>query len=133
VNVALPVFAFGVNVPVPPLCIVHVPVPEPGVFPPRPAVVLKAQIVCGPPTVAVDGDCVIVIVTSANELGHGALEIVHLSTIGPTPLVWVNVALPVLASGLNVPVPPLCTVHIPVPEPGVLPPSPAVVLNAQMV
>jgi len=30
---------------------------------------------------------VIVIVTSANDDGHGALAIVHLNTIGPAPLV----------------------------------------------
>ena len=75
----------------------------------------------------------IVIVTSANDAVHGALAIVHLSTIGPAPLVCVNVALPVLAFGLNVPAPPLCTVHVPVPDVGVLPPSPAVVLRAQIV
>ena len=72
-------------------------------------------------------------VTSANELGHGELEIVHLNTIGPLPLVWVKVAPGVVAFGLNVPVPPLCTVHMPVPLVGVLPPNPVVVLKAQMV
>jgi hypothetical protein len=133
VNVAFGVPAFGLNVPVPILCIVHIPVPLEGLLPPRPAVVLASQIVCAPPTVAGVGDCVIVIVTSANELGHGALAIVHRSTIGPAPLVCVNVALPVLAFGLNVPAPPLCTVHVPVPLVGVLPPSPAVVPRAQIV
>ena len=75
----------------------------------------------------------IVIVTSANEAGHGAFEIVQRSTIGPVPLVCVNVAFGVDAFGLNVPAPPLCTVHIPVPELGALPPRPAVVLKAQIV
>jgi len=72
-------------------------------------------------------------ITSANETGHGGLEIVHLSVIVPGPLVGVNVAFGVLAFGLNVPVPPLCTVHVPVPLAGALPPSPAVVLPSQIV
>jgi hypothetical protein len=61
------------------------------------------------------------------------LEIVHLKTIGPVPLVCVNVAPGVAALGLNVPVPPLCTVHVPVPMVGGLPPSAAVVPKAQIV
>ena len=75
----------------------------------------------------------IVIVTSAVEAVHGGLEIVHLSTIGPVPLTWVKVAFGVFAFGLNVPVPPLATDHVPVPADGVLPPSPAVVPRAQIV
>jgi hypothetical protein len=55
VNVAPGVVAFGENVPVPPLTTDHVPVPVVGVLPPRPAVVPRAQIVCGPPAVAVVG------------------------------------------------------------------------------
>ena len=54
-------------------------------------------------------------------------------SIGPLPLVCVKVAPGVVALGLNVPAPPLCTVHIPVPLVGVLPPRPAVVLKAQIV
>src|SRR5207237_334952 len=100
--------------------------------PPSPEVALLSQIVCGPPTVAIVGDCERVIVTSANEAGHGELEIVQRSTIGPLPPVCVKVALPVVAFGLNVPVPPLCTVHIPVPEVCALPPRPEVVLSAQV-
>src|SRR5437868_5070947 len=133
VNVALGVVAFGLNVPVPPLCIVHIPVPEDGVLPPSPEVALLSQIVCGPPTVAVVGDGEIVMVTSANEAGQGELEIVQRRTIGPLPPVCVKVALGVVAFGLKVPAPPLCTVHMPVPLVGVLPPSPAVVVHAQMV
>src|SRR5436853_105919 len=118
VKVAPGVVAFGLNVPAPPLCTVHIPVAPPaGVSPPLPAVV---------------GDGEIVMVTSANEAGHGELEIVQRRTIGPVPPVCVKVALGVVAFGLNVPAPPLCTVHIPVPLVGVLPPSPAVVLKAQM-
>jgi hypothetical protein len=41
---------------------------------------------------------------------------------------WVNVALGVVAFGLNVPVAPAVTIdHMPVPTDGVLPPRPAVV------
>jgi hypothetical protein len=68
------------------------------------------------------------IVTSACDDGHGALEIVHRRVIRPLPAVWVHVALGVDAFGLNVPVAPGVTIdHMPVPEVGVLPPSPAVV------
>src|SRR5436309_10031711 len=133
VKVALPVVAFGLNVPVPPLCTVHMPVPLVGVLPPRPEVVPSAQMPWFEPTVAVVGDCVIVIVTSANEAGHGEFEIVQRRTTGPVPPVCVKVAPGVVAFGLNVPAPPLCTVHIPVPLVGVLPPNPVVVLKAQMV
>lgn len=52
VKVASGVVLFGVNVPVPPPTTLHRPVPLTGVFPPRPAVGLPAQMVCGPPTVA---------------------------------------------------------------------------------
>ena len=73
-------------------------------------------------------------VTSACEDGHGGLEIVHLTTIVPGPLVGVNVAFGVEAFGLNVPVAPAVTIdHAPVPLVGVLPPSPVVVLPLQMV
>jgi hypothetical protein len=74
-----------------------------------------------------------VIVTSAVESGHGALEIVHLTTIGPDPPVCVNVAFGVPAFGLNVPVPPLTTDQLPVPIAGELPPSPEVVPLVQIV
>jgi hypothetical protein len=80
VNVAPGVVAFGLNVPVPPPTIDHMPVAPPaGVLPPSDAVVLNAQIVCGPLAVAV-GCSLTVTVTSANEGGHGALAIVHLTT-----------------------------------------------------
>ena len=45
----------------------------------------SAQMPWFEPTVAVVGDCVIVIVTSANEAGHGEFEIVQRKTIGPVP------------------------------------------------
>src|SRR5581483_1584432 len=133
VNVAFGVEAFGEKVPVPPLITDHVPVAPPeGVLPPSPVVVPSAQIVCGPPAEAV-GAVLMVIVTSANESAQGEFAIVHRKTIGPVPLVCVNVALPVVAFGLNMPAPPLCTVQVPLPLLGVLPPRPAVVPSAQMV
>ena len=73
------------------------------------------------------------IVSVADESGQGAFEIVHFSTIGPVPLVCVNVAPGVVALGLKVPAPPLITAHIPVPVAGVLPPKPAVVPSVQIV
>jgi len=78
---------------------------------------------------------VIVRITSAVAAVQGALETVHLKVIGPAPPVWVNVAPGVVALGLNVPVaPPVTIVHRPVAPPaGVLPPSVAVVLRAQIV
>ena len=86
-KVAFGVLALGLNVPAPPLDTDQLPVPVVGVLPPKPAVVPKAQIVCGPPAVAVVGGCVMLIVTSAVEAVHGELEIVQRSTIGPVPLV----------------------------------------------
>ena len=73
------------------------------------------------------------IVTSAVDAVHGALEIVQRTWTGPTPVVWVKVAFAVLASGLNVPVPPLTTDQLPVPIDGVLPPNPVVVPSEQIV
>src|SRR6266446_2185112 len=55
VKVAFGVVAPGLNVPPPPLITDQPPVPDDGVLPPKPAVVPEAQIVCGPPTVAVVG------------------------------------------------------------------------------
>jgi hypothetical protein len=52
VNVAFGVEADGENVPVPPLTTDQAPAPPEGVFPPRPVVVPRLQIVCGPPAVA---------------------------------------------------------------------------------
>ena len=73
------------------------------------------------------------IVTSAVDVAHGALLIVHRTRTGPAPVAWVKVAFAVLASGLNVPVPPLTTDQLPVPIVGVLPPNPVVVPSAQIV
>jgi hypothetical protein len=76
---------------------------------------------------------VIVIVTSAVESVQAPFEIVQRRTTGPIPPVCVKVAFGILALGLKVPVPPLTTVHIPVPLEGVFPPKPAVVPKSQIV
>ena len=55
VNVAPGVAVLGLNVPVPPLTMDHVPVPFAGVLPPNPVVVPSVQIVWLLPTVAVAG------------------------------------------------------------------------------
>jgi hypothetical protein len=132
VNVALGSLA-SENVPVPPLTTDHVPVPEPGVLPPRDAEAASAQIVCGPPTVAVVGGCFTVTTTSAVDAVHGALEIVQRRVIGPVPPVCVKVEVGDAAFE-NVPVPPLTTDQAPVAVPvGVLPPRLAVVPLVQIV
>ena len=131
VNVALGEEALE-NVPVPPLTTLHDPVPIEGVLPPRPFVVPFAQMVWLPPVVAVEGGWLIVIVTFAEEGEHGALLIVQRTITGPTPLVWVNVELGEAGSE-KVPVPPLTTLHAPVPTEGALPPRPEVVPPAHSV
>jgi hypothetical protein len=56
VNVAFGVEALGLKDPVaPPVTIDQFPVPTVGALPPRPVVVALAQMVCGPPAVAVVG------------------------------------------------------------------------------
>src|SRR5436189_288300 len=89
--------------------------------------------VCGPPAVAVVGGGEDRKGAVAGESAQGGLEMVQRRTTGPAPVAWVKVALGVEAPGLNVPVPPLTTDHVPVPEEGVLPPSPAEVPRSQMV
>jgi hypothetical protein len=121
------------NVPVPPETTDHAPVPVVGELPPRPVVVPRAQIVCGPPAVAAVGGCVIVTTTSFVDGVQGAFEIVQRSVTGPVPVACVKVAFGVVAFGENVPVPPLTTDHAPVPDVGVLPPRGTVVPRAQMV
>lgn len=54
-NIAFGVELFGRNIPVPPLSMLQLPVPISGVLPPNPTVVLPAQMVCGPPAVAMVG------------------------------------------------------------------------------
>lgn len=67
--------AFGLNVPVPPLTTLHIPVPLVGMFPPSPTVVPLIQMVCDPPTVAVVGAVRYIITTSSVEAGHKEFEI----------------------------------------------------------
>ena len=119
------------NVPAPPDATDHIPVPDVGALPPSPVVVPSAQIVCGPPAVAVVGGWTTVMIASADEAGHGELEIVQRSVM-ELPLVGVNVELGSDALE-NVPVPPIAIDHIPVPTVGVLPPRPPVELPAQIV
>ena len=73
-------------------------------------------------------------VTEASDVEavHGALLMVQRTMTGPAPPVWVKVAFGVAALE-KVPVPPLTTLHAPVPTDGVLPPRPVVVPFAQMV
>src|SRR5436190_2059419 len=131
VKVAFGVAAVGANVPVPPLTTDQAPAPTRGVLPPSPVVVASAQIVCGPPTVAVVGAGVIVTVTLAPEEPQ-AFEIVQRRTRGPVPVACVNVALGVAAVGLKVPVPPLTTDQAPAPAPALHAPRPVVVASAQI-
>jgi cobalt-zinc-cadmium resistance protein CzcA len=70
--------------------------------------------------------------TSAVLAAQGLLLIVQRNTTGPVPPVCVKVEEP-LAALLKVPVPPLTTLHAPVPVVGVLPPSAVVVPRLQMV
>jgi len=132
VKVAFAVMLFGLKEPVPPLTTLQAPVPTDGTFPPRPRVVPNAQIVCGPPTVAVVGFWLIVRVTSAVDAVHGALLIVQRNAV-TVPEVWVKVAPGVVAFGLKVPAPPPMMLHAPAPTLGVLPPSAAVVPSVQIV
>lgn len=131
VNVAFAVEALE-NVPVPPLTTLQAPVPIVGVLPPSPVDVPFVQIVWAPPAVAGEGGWLMVTVTSAVVAVHGALLIVQRRTTGPVPPVCVNVELgrPAFA---NEPVPPPTMLHAPVPDVGVLPPSPVVVPPLQMV
>jgi hypothetical protein len=71
-------------------------------------------------------------VTFAVEAVQGALLIVQRTTTGPVPPVCVNVDVGEAALE-KVPVPPLTTLHAPVPEVAVLPPKLVVVPLAQIV
>lgn len=132
VKVAFGEPAFGVKVPVPPLTTLQAPIPTNGALPPRPVVVPFAQMGCTVPAVATLGSWLIVMFTLAVEATHGALLIVHRTSTGPVPPVWVKVALGDVAFE-NVPVPPLTTLQSPLPTVGVLPPRPFVVPFTQIV
>ena len=73
-----------------------------------------------------------VMVALAVEAVQGAWLMVQRTITGPAPPVCVNVALGEVVLE-KVPVPPLTTLHAPVPTVGVLPPSPEVVPFTQMV
>src|SRR5204862_7990926 len=90
------------------------------------------QIVCGPPTVAVVGGWLIVMVTLAVDAVQGASLIVQRTTTEPAPPAWVKVEVGEAALE-NVPVPPLTTLHAPVPVVVALPPRLVVVPFAQIV
>jgi len=121
------------KVPVPPLTMLHAPVPTLGVLPPNAALVPLAHIICALPTVEVVGGWLMLMLTLAVEAGQGALPvIVQRTTTGPAPPVWVKVAFGLLAL-LKFPVPPLTTLHAPVPTLGVLPPRPALIPLAHIV
>ncbi len=69
--------------------------------------------------------------TSSVEAAQGALLMVQRTITGPVPPVWVNVEEGEAALE-KVPVPPLTTLHAPVPVVGVLAPSPVVVPPPQI-
>lgn len=129
VKVAPGVLVFGLKVPAPPPMMLHVPVPEVGVLPPSTELVPVAQKVCGPPTVAVVGGCTMVIFILSVVAVQTPLLMVHRSTTGPAPPVWVNVEVGDAAL-LKLPVPPLTTVQVPVPKAAVLALNAALVLFA---
>lgn len=115
-----------------PLMKLHAPVPTLGTLAAMVAVPEETQADSVLPALDVVGGCTIVMETVALDAVQGLLLIVQRSTTGPVPLVCVKVEEP-LAALLNVPEPPLTMLQAPVPTPGVLPPSAAVVLLAQIV
>ena len=114
---------FGVPWPltIVPFVTLHVKVVPPPTFGTEAVAVELAQSLAGAVIVTVWFGP-IVSVTLAVDGAHGGLEIVHARTRGPAPPVCVNVAFGVVAFGLNVPVPPLTTDHVPAPAAGVFPP-----------
>ena len=114
-----------------PLTTLHAPVPTAGVLAARVAEPVL-QMAWSLPALAVVGGWLMVTVTLAVLGVQAPLLMVQRSTTGPVPPVCVKVELP-LAALLKVPVPPLTTLHAPVPLVGVLPPRLVVVPLAQMV
>lgn len=110
----------------------HAPVPWVGVLAAKVVETLVMQMVWSGPAFEAVVAGVMLMLTSAVLATQGLLLIVHRRTTGPVPPVCVKVEEPLLAL-LNVPVPPLTTLHWPVPVPGVLPPNEAEVPEAQIV
>lgn len=95
---------------------VHNPVPTPGAFPARVAVVAQmAWSVLAADTV---GTALLVMITSSIEAVQGALEIVHLNVLAPTPRA---VSPEVGEEGVVIVPAPEINVHKPVPTVGVFP------------
>jgi hypothetical protein len=112
-----------VIVPVP-LTNVHKPVPKPGEFPAKVAVV--AQTVWSGPASEVTGAGSLVIVTSSVELGHEPFVIVQRNVFAPTDKpVTPDVGDPGVVTDPD----PAITVHAPVPTVGILPAKAAVVAH----
>ena len=88
----------------------HAPVPFTGVFAASVVDVLIRQIVWSGPAFEVVVAGVMLIVTSAVLAAQGLLLMVQRSRTGPVPPVCVKVEVP-LVELLNVPVPPLTTLH----------------------
>lgn len=111
------------NVPVPDTTD-HVPVPGVAVF--ALSVVVSEHPDWSVPALAAGADTVTLISTSSCEDAHPTLEIVHLKVF--TPLL--NPVTPEFGLlGLLTVAPPAITVHVPVPEEGVLPANVAVVAH----
>ena len=108
------------NVPVPPLTMLHAPVPFNGVLPPSEPLVKVPQRFCVAPMVAVVGVAELVIVTVLSDGVQLPLLIVHLNTYTPgitlVTVVLYNVAL-VIAGVFG----PLTRVHNPAAGDGLFP------------
>jgi hypothetical protein len=103
---------------------VHKPVPVTGVLPAKVAVVTPQAGVISEPAFAAVGGAVLVITTSSVEAVQGALEIVHLKVLAPTPSA---VSPEVGDEGVVIVPAPEINVHNPVPDAGVFPAKVAVV------
>lgn len=101
-----------------PLTLVHVPVPDTGVFPA--SVTVVAHTVWFVPALAVVGDATPVITTSEVLGVHAPFEIVQRKVLGPTPR---PVTAEVGLEGLVMVPDPLTLVHVPVPTVGAFPAS----------
>ncbi|TAD87950.1 MAG: hypothetical protein EAY75_05740 [Bacteroidetes bacterium] len=99
------------------LCTVHAPVPTIGVLPAM-SVVLT-QIFCPAPATATVGGAERLMIRVDSEAGQVPLEIVHLNTFTPTPIL-VTCTVGLLVKPVNVPLP-LTNVQLPVPMAGALP------------